>query len=595
MMDEFGHDSNQVRQFRQRREEEMVRSRYEGNFTVASVPEPSESPHDFPSPTGHFAYRMATDGPRFMMMDGAQDSSDHGAKLSKKATEALMQAKEKVDREAQMRRVAKPKPTSDREEEYFALVENEKKSFYSTCEIVESEVPLCLENLDWSIVNEIIKEGHPYIYQSKGNHIYKCASCARDIPAYFAYFCLGGLYCAEHIPDVEVCDSCLYPNKETQVVKTYDGREVHLCQKCRGRQRCRDCSNPITVAEVLARRCERCRTKLTSARPYRPFSDGLMYAEEASEIGAVVKSNRIFSAELEMRFPNSDYLISASKFIPKEAGLNTDGSIQGDNGAEVQTPKLRGAKGEKFIEDTCQIVTAAKAEINDSCGLHVHLDGAGILPVSRKDYPSALLQLWKAHLVFEDVILSLVPFRRRFNRFSRPMRAYFTPVELDSIETIYGAERLWYRASEIGNLREAKQHHYHSSRYFGINFHPLFSQGHFEVRYHPATLNPKKVLEWANLHALIADAAVASRFGSEFLLEVQNTPTLSDKTNMLFDAIGLAEKSRAYFFERQSKFRDKKEIEEPGQKQALTQSDRLISVTDASSPDGFRITSISST
>jgi hypothetical protein len=141
------------------------------------------------------------------------------------------------------------------------------------------------------------------------------------------------------------------------------------------------------------------------------------------------------------------------------------------------------------------------------------------------------------------------------------MRPYFTTAELEGVESIMEAERLWYRQRESNMLREAKNHHYHSSRYFGINLHPLFAHGHLEVRYHPGTTKAKKVLEWANLHALIMDAAVAGKFTPQVLQEAQ-VIDLGSKTNFLFDLIGLSKDSRAYFYDRQRKFRNRQQKED---------------------------------
>lgn len=57
--------------------------------------------------------------------------------------------------------------------------------------------------------------------------------------------------------------------------------------------------------------------------------------------------------------------------------LVTDGSLQGNNTFELLSPILVGEAGLKELEKVCWVLDLCDAKINDSCGLHVHLDAAG--------------------------------------------------------------------------------------------------------------------------------------------------------------------------------------------------------------------------
>lgn len=158
--------------------------------------------------------------------------------------------------------------------------------------------------------------------------------------------------------------------------------------------------------------------------------------------------------------------------------------------------------------------------------------------------------------------MSLVPYSRRNNDFCRRLSEAFQINELDTIENMVDVEKMWYKARTSVDIRQAKNQHYSATRYFSVNFHCLLNDGHYEIRFHPGTLLSIKILEWANLHVLIADAATNLAFSPEFLREAQATYHLQEKAAMFFDRIGMSKASQQYFVGRQRKFADKKSRED---------------------------------
>lgn len=481
--------------------------------------------------------------------------------LTKEEIVRLKEATHRIEQEAQHRRDSSMRPSEERASEYLDLIEFNKSQELKPEDIIQSEVPIRLSSIEWNTLAAIAQKGHTDIFFNKNNQFYRCADCARCISSNFAYFCNSRVYCAEHVPTIETCAKCVQLVPNPTLVETYDHQNVFVCTPCLNEYRCSNCKGDKPIAEILLGRCENCRTSRRINDLFRPYSTGMEYAE-CEELGETIKSKRIFSAEIEMFVSGTPHLHAISKLLPRQIGLAQDASIRQEYGLEIQSPRLQGKTGEKLLTDITHILNKTGAQVDRSCGLHIHLDGKSIMPKSRKEYPMALLQLWKAHLIFEDVILSFLPFERRASKYARPMRPYFSPIEIDSMETLYEVERLWYRQQDRNHIRDAKQHHHHSSRYFGFNLHPLLAQGHLEIRYHPGTTNLNKILEWVNLHALVMDMAAAGGFTNEFLLDAQNTLLLKDKTKMLFAQIGLAGKSKQYFFERQRKFADRKEGED---------------------------------
>lgn len=452
-----------------------------------------------------------------------------------------------------------------RERQYLEIVKREKQNTVSAAEIILSEFPLRVAGLKRGIKDEILKSGscNGMYIDKKEESIFQCMSCDRHIPYQYAFICNGSLWCAEHVPYIDECAGCQSLRSGCSPIDTFDGHSIMVCENCIASPMiCTSCGGLTLTPDLFEiRMCMDCINRTDTGEAYRPFS--LVLAWTSNPAGEVVKSPRIFSSEIECILPSSTDIYRLSAGIPKECGISGDGSIHTDEGAgvEIQTPKLKGAKGEELVHLITDQLKEIGASVNKSCGLHIHLDGKGIVEASRREYPVALLQLWKAHLIFEDSIMSFLPYERRVNDFCRPMRDSFSVSQINGCESLLDIEKLWYKERTYSSIKSSKNHHYHSSRYFGVNFHSLLGHGHLEIRYHSATTNPRKILEWANLHALIMDAASKKSFTEDFLRDAQATSALNDKTEMLFDRIKLAESSRQYFRARQKKFRGKNEIE----------------------------------
>ena len=56
--------------------------------------------------------------------------------------------------------------------------------------------------------------------------------------------------------------------------------------------------------------------------------------------------------------------------------LVTDSSLHGNDTFELVSPILAGEAGLKELEKVCWVLDLCNVKVNDSCGLHVHLDAA---------------------------------------------------------------------------------------------------------------------------------------------------------------------------------------------------------------------------
>lgn len=454
-----------------------------------------------------------------------------------------------------------PRPHAERRErDYISLIQSQELNRQTPRELLRSETPVYLPYVGYETLKKLEPLTQGRLLNKKDDTGWYIISTKTDseIPLDYAFMCMGGFYEATEVPVPQLCARCEYVRPYCTQNKDYLGKDIFLCDGCLSCQayNCDDCGAQIPLPYFAQGLCNNCIEKVDTSRPYRTFYKGIKWC--GIQAGKIMQSPRIFSFEIEGVLASHSHLSVLVKTLVPEAGLSSDSSIRGDGLAiEVQSPQLAGARGEEFTSRVSAVLKDAGISINESCGMHVHLDGKGIIPLRRQDTPVALKDLWKAHLIFEDVVFSLLPFSRRLNRFCRPMRDYFKVSEIEMIETMFDAEKLWYKQQDADSIRSEKQHHHHASRYFGVNLHSLFADNHLELRHHSGTAKAKKVLEWANLHALIMDAAQAGKFTHTLLAEAQATTSIKDKTSMLFDAISLGNAQRQYFYQRQSGFSDK--------------------------------------
>lgn len=190
--------------------------------------------------------------------------------------------------------------------------------------------------------------------------------------------------------------------------------------------------------------------------------------------------------------------------LPKGCEIKGDNSINPPDdfvGLEVVTPRLYGLEGEKYVRNLIDALKTNKAEVNTSCGYHLHLG------VDLKNW-QFLRNLLAFYSVFDDILLAMLPASRRGNKYCRAIKNHLT---LDDLEKIHEAEELdafWYQikvmsGKEKERLARIKGEKYHETRYLGVNLHSAYYRGTVEIRYHSGTLSKQKILNWLTLNQSI--------------------------------------------------------------------------------------------
>lgn len=272
---------------------------------------------------------------------------------------------------------------------------------------------------------------------------------------------------------------------------------------------------------------------------------------QSEDIGKIITSKRVFSAELEC-YVHSQHNASAIYYsLPTGVGLSGDGSLD-NGGIEIQTPKLKGKKGETLVKAVCALLNTNDCTVNKTTGLHIHLDGEGLLPETlTTSNPIALKQLWQFYVAFDEVLLSFLPQSRRSNRYCQRMSRTAKYEQIAKCKSQRDIEKLWYGMSQVGDINRRKSHQKDESRYHGVNIHILLAEKHLEVRFHSGTINATKILEWTALHQRVCDLASAGNLVTS--ASMVDLP-LTAKTKLMFSIIGLPDRAKKYFMRRQEQF-----------------------------------------
>lgn len=164
-----------------------------------------------------------------------------------------------------------------------------------------------------------------------------------------------------------------------------------------------------------------------------------------------------------------------------------DGSVVGPNAFELVSPVLRGYEGLADLERACRALRICGAQVNNSCGLHVHF-GASDLGIEH------LRQVVRNYMVLEPTFDRLMPAGRRGN-------ANTYCQGLLQGRTLAEAERQILAATTAQQLATAANT---GSRYRKVNMQSFFTHGTVEFRQHSGSTDFEKISFWVKLlHNLI--------------------------------------------------------------------------------------------
>ena len=186
--------------------------------------------------------------------------------------------------------------------------------------------------------------------------------------------------------------------------------------------------------------------------------------------------------------------------IMSDASVNA----QGGQACEFVTPKCT-YEDIETVQECIRALRRAGAKVNQSCGLHIHIDGANHTAKSLKN----LAFTFRAK---QDLIFKAVAPDRIGNRYCRPL----TDDLVDNIKKVkkLDSDKLkdtWYGTYSDYRSTDA---HYHASRYHALNFHSLWYRGTVEFRLFNSTLHAGEVRAYLTLCLGMSAAAINAKRAS---------------------------------------------------------------------------------
>lgn len=178
----------------------------------------------------------------------------------------------------------------------------------------------------------------------------------------------------------------------------------------------------------------------------------------------------------------------------------------GERGAfkvELVTPVLE-YKDIELLQEAVRVLRKRGAKVNQSCGLHVHIDGANHTAKSLRNAINIMAA--KEDMLYRALNLD-------FNRYGQWAKKV-NPEIVEKVnkvkpKTMEEMADVWY--SQVGGNRSG---HYNRSRYHGLNLHNIWYRGTCEFRLFNATLHAGEVKTYIQLCLAISAQAINQRSAS---------------------------------------------------------------------------------
>ena len=187
--------------------------------------------------------------------------------------------------------------------------------------------------------------------------------------------------------------------------------------------------------------------------------------------------------------------------------LVTDSSLHGNNTFELVSPILHGEAGIDELEKVCWVLELCDVKVNDSCGLHIHMDAHDFTMDTWRNLAISYKRL-------EPVIDAFMPGSRRNNRYCQPLSGI--------------SETAISRAQNITELRRA----FHNDRYHKVNLEAYARHCTVEFRQHGGSTNFTKMSAWIHFLEKMITFAQAGTVQPRTTLE--NIPFLNDTEKLYF-------------------------------------------------------------
>ena len=186
-----------------------------------------------------------------------------------------------------------------------------------------------------------------------------------------------------------------------------------------------------------------------------------------------------------------------------------------NNGAysvELVTPILTYREDIETLQGLVRALRKAGAFANNSCGIHIHLDGANHTVRSIRNFINIIAS--KNDLFYKA--LAIEPYRMEYCK--KMDSALVEKVQIRRPKTFVALENIWYEG-----YGENRSQHYHNSRYHFLNLHSFFNGHHtVELRGFNSTLHAGEIRSYIVLALALNHQALTQTCASSKKPQVEN-------------------------------------------------------------------------
>lgn len=189
---------------------------------------------------------------------------------------------------------------------------------------------------------------------------------------------------------------------------------------------------------------------------------------------------------------------------------NRDGSSASKrNSVEFVSPICKYEDISK-IQEMIRLLKSNGARVNDSCGIHVHVDASPHTAQTLKNVVNIMASK-------EDILYKALKVQVDRERYCKKADLRF----LDAINnhrprTLSEIEQMWY------NGASRRYQHYDDSRYRALNLHSVFSKGTIEFRLFNSTLHAGEVKSYIQLCLAISHQGLVQKSASRARTQSEN-------------------------------------------------------------------------
>ncbi len=171
---------------------------------------------------------------------------------------------------------------------------------------------------------------------------------------------------------------------------------------------------------------------------------------------------------------------------------------------EFVTPPLE-YKDIELLQNIIRELRKNGAKTDNSCGIHIHVDGAN-------HNPQSLRRLINFTIARQDLIYEALEIQSRANHWCHKLNnALLAEMKKDKNLSKEKAEEIWYSSANDGYAGGISHEHYNHTRYHGVNLHSYFSKGTIEFRLFNSTLHAGKIKAYIQFCLAVSAWAITSQ------------------------------------------------------------------------------------